>query len=58
MLHDININYIEIGSLRFPNIISRYCNNFEITPSRSAWKVSINIPGQKVFERSDVGKKI
>ena len=30
--------------------ISRYCNDFEITPRRSAWKVCIIIPGLKVFE--------
>ena len=30
------------------NIISRYCNNFAIVPSRSAWKVCINIPEKKI----------
>ena len=30
------------------NVISRYCKNFVITPSRSKWKVCINIAGKKL----------
>ena len=30
------------------SIIPRYCNNFAFIPSRSAWKVCINIPETKL----------
>ena len=36
--------------LKLSNIISRNCNNFAITPSRSAWKVCVHISGIKVVK--------
>ena len=59
VFHEANL--VGIGSLRededWPlskNIISRYCNNFAITSSRSVQKVCINIPGIKVVKNGAV----
>ena len=40
----------KIDNIVKKNIISRYCHNFALTPSYSAWKMRVNIPRMKLVK--------